>query len=111
MKHIEFISYEETPEDGMQKGIVTLRYHGQIQKWQLVTKKDGTGVFFGSSSCYKTVSGQKIWEKSLTWPEESAAERKEFDQYLRDAINSQARKPKISHGNATPHVEDNGLPF
>lgn len=96
MSNYQFISYEKTPEDNLQLGIVTIMAFGKIQlKFKHMNKKDGSGTYFASASIPKTFNFQKQYEDCIVI--DSRIENSDLMDYLRKSISkanhSQALSP------------------
>lgn len=118
MTNYEFISYEKTPEDGMQIGIVTIMAFGKLQiKFKHMSKKDGSGTYFATASISKTFNNQKSYEDCVLL--DSRVEHNTLMDYLRkciarqpDANPSVFEAPKPSHGTSSSAYDPNEkLPF
>ena len=121
MKNYEFISYEKTPEDGLQIGIVTLLAFGELQvKLKHMSKKDGSGTYFAAPSICKTFNMQKQYEDCMML--DSRIADNALKEYLRKCIMRQTESsihnpsvfeaPKPSHGSGSHDYDPNEkLPF
>lgn len=50
MNNYEFISYEQTPNDDLQRGIATILMNDLLIRFRHMQKKDGAGDYFASPS-------------------------------------------------------------
>lgn len=121
MTNYDFISYEKTPEDGLQIGIVTLLAFGKLQiKLKHMSKKDGSGTYFAAPSISKTFNLQKQYEDCVLL--DSRVEHNALMDYLRKCVTRQVEStvlnpsvfeaPKPSHGSGSNDFDPNEkLPF
>lgn len=119
MTDYEFISYEKTPEDGLQIGVVTVLAFGKLQiKFKHMTKKDGSGTYFTTPSIATTYNMQKQYKDCLTIDSQLA--RDALMDYLRKCVSRQTESPVHNpsvfeapkHGTASSAFDpDEKLPF
>lgn len=95
MNNYEFISYEKTPEDGLQLGIATIMACGKLMlKYKHMQNKDGSGTYFAASSVCTTTNGQKQYTDSVMI--DSRHENEMLMNLLRQSIS------KLSYSDVAP---------
>lgn len=116
MNNYQFISYEKTPNDNLQLGVVTILANDYLLRFRHMQKKDGTSTYFASPAiCITDSQGQKKYCDGVEI--DSRSKQELLMAFIRKnvlAACEEARPviPASVFGQATnPQLDDQGVPF
>ncbi len=120
MNEYQFISYEKTPNDNLQIGIVTILVNDWIMRYRHMQKKDGSGQYFAPPSISSTdLAGQKKYHEGFET--DSRSKSALLLEFIRNNVNKENQRPNPNHSpsafeysKAAPvsqSVKDEEVPF
>lgn len=93
MNNYEFISYEPTPNDDLQRGIATILMNDLLIRYRHMQKKDGNGDYFASPSVsIKDSAGNRQYKDGIEI--DSRSKQELLMRFIRENVNKHINRPQ-----------------